>query len=399
MAGPTTIVVILSHELENVRGILRGLQVFASQHPDWVLVPFDARYVSEETLRNASPAAAIAPVADARLTTLLRSLRIPVVNVSSILLPHPFPTVSIAHQRVGELAANHLRERGFCNFGFVGHPHHHDSVERETGFVQTLSRGGAKVHVYHQSRRQLHRQSTPLIEADNQLQSWLVSLPKPVGIFASHSRWGLQVLEACRIRQQVVPAHVAVVSVQNDDLLSELAGPSLSNVSVPAEQIGYQAGALVARLHGGGACPEEPLLIPPTGVTIGRSSDVLAVDDDEVTAAVRFIRDNRHLPLRVRDVLRHVAISRRLLEKRFRATLHRGLGEEIRRAHLECAKHLLATTTLSIEEVAEQAGFSSVHYLSRVFRQETGQTPTAYRRQFHRDSARPAGANRSRFSA
>jgi LacI family transcriptional regulator len=84
----------------------------------------------------------------------------------------------------------------------------------------------------------------------------------------------------------------------------------------------------------------------------------------------------------VEDVLRAVPVSRRSLERRFRATLERGLGEEIRRVHLERAKDLLATTALSVAEVAERAGFSSVHYLSRVFRQETGQTPTAYRRPF-----------------
>ena len=82
------------------------------------------------------------------------------------------------------------------------------------------------------------------------------------------------------------------------------------------------------------------------------------------------------------DVLRAVPASRRSLERRFRALLERGLGEEIRRAHLERAKDLLASTVLTVAEVAEQSGFASVHYLSRLFRQETGLTPTAYRRQF-----------------
>ena len=56
----------------------------------------------------------------------------------------------------------------------------------------------------------------------------------------------------------------------------------------------------------------------------------------------------------------------------------------IRRVHLERARILLATTALSIAEVAERAGFSDNRHLCVEFRQETGLTPTAYRRQFRR---------------
>jgi LacI family transcriptional regulator len=190
---------------------------------------------------------------------------------------------------------------------------------------------------------------------------------------------------------------LAVVGVDNDDLLCELARPSLSSIIVPAERIGYEAAALLERLLAAARPPRQPLLLPPAGVVARQSSDVLAGGDADVTAAVRFIRDHAHQPLGVDDVLRAVPLSRRSLERRFRALLERGVGEEIRRVHLERAKDLLVTTALSMADVAAQAGFSSVHYLSRVFRQETGLTPTAYRRQVRN----PAGAGRigsSQFS-
>ena len=103
--------------------------------------------------------------------------------------------------------------------------------------------------------------------------------------------------------------------------------------------------------------------------------------DPEVTAAVRFIRDNAHRPLSVDDVLRAAPTSRRSLERRFRSILEHSIGEEIRRVHLERVRDLLASTALRMDEVAERAGFASVHYMSRIFRQEMGVTPTAYRRQ------------------
>jgi LacI family transcriptional regulator len=98
---------------------------------------------------------------------------------------------------------------------------------------------------------------------------------------------------------------------------------------------------------------------------------------------VRYIREHAHLPLRVEDVLRQVRVSRRSLELMFRTVLHRGIAEELRRVHLERAKHLLESTSLPVSEVAERAGFSTVYYLSRTFRAQTGRTPTEYRRQFH----------------
>jgi LacI family transcriptional regulator len=117
-------------------------------------------------------------------------------------------------------------------------------------------------------------------------------------------------------------------------------------------------------------------------VVARQSSDLLAIGDREVASAVRFIRAHGHRPIHVADVLREIPVSRRLLERRFRRSLNRGLWEEIRRAHMERARQLLADTDAPMATVAERAGFSGAAQLSVVFRQETGLTPTAYRRQY-----------------
>jgi LacI family transcriptional regulator len=87
------------------------------------------------------------------------------------------------------------------------------------------------------------------------------------------------------------------------------------------------------------------------------------------------------VPISVNEVLDAVTISRRSLERRFRIALERSVWDEIRRAHMERARALLAGSDLAMATVAQQAGFSDSRQLSVVFRQETGQTPTAYRRQ------------------
>ena len=121
-----------------------------------------------------------------------------------------------------------------------------------------------------------------------------------------------------------MPEDVAVVGVDNDDLLCELARPSLSSVVVPAERVGYEAAALLDRLLSGARRPRHPILIPPADVVTRQSSDVVAIDDADVAAAMRFLRDHAHMPLRVADVLKHVPVSRRALERRFQALFQRG---------------------------------------------------------------------------
>jgi LacI family transcriptional regulator len=115
-------------------------------------------------------------------------------------------------------------------------------------------------------------------------------------------------------------------------------------------------------------------------VAVRGSSDVLAIDDTDVVTAARFIRIHGHEPLRVGDVLKQVPFSRRSLERRFRKNLGRGISEEIRRVHVERAKHLLAETDLPMSIAAKQSGFTDFRQLALVFRQEVGQSPTAYRR-------------------
>ena len=372
---------VFDYNLAYFRGVLRGVKQYAQTRPHWILVPLDPEGLTGRVLEAVRPVGLIALVTTSALTETLQALRRPLVNVAGVLADLPFPRVGVDHRQVGELAARHLRERGFRHFAFVGHPHHFYSTEREAGFRQVLAPGGHSLASYYERPARSFRHRGRLLVLNEGLQRWLQALPKPVGVFACHDVFALQVVEACRLTGLRVPDEVAIIGVDNDDLLCELARPSLSSVVVPAERIGYEAAALLERLLAGAKPPRAPVLIPPPGVMARQSSDVLAIDDPDVAAALRHLRDHAHGPLRVAHVLRAVPISRRALERRFRALLGRGLAEEIRRVRVERAKHLLAATELGMAEVTERAGFASQPQLSRVFRRETGLTPTAFRRQ------------------
>jgi LacI family transcriptional regulator len=322
----------------------------------------------------------IAHVYSRGLAGLLRKFSGPVVNVASVVPDLPFPRVSVNHELVGRLAYEHLHERGLEQFGFVGHSRHVYSLEREAGFRRAIVDRGQSLSCYYERAALSYQHRGRLLALDKGFQHWLRTLPKPVGIFACHDVFALQVTEACRLNDVRVPEEVAILGVDNDDLLCEIAQPSLSSVVVPAVQVGYEAAGLLARLLAGARPPRRPVVISPPAVVMRQSSDVLAIEDREVAAALRFLREHAHKPIRVADVLREVPISRRALERKFQTLLHRGLAAEIRRVHIQRAKQLLATSELSMEEIARQSGFASQPVFSRVFHRETQVTPSSYRR-------------------
>lgn len=372
---------MFDYNLSYPRGVLRGIKQFVQTRPHWDLMHLDTDRMSVRELGSLRPAGIIALLVYRHLAETVRSLRRPIVNVANVLPDLPFPQVTTDHRKIGALAAEHFSERGFRHFGFVGHLHHVYSRIREDGFRGALAAGGYALQTFHERPAPTYRHRGRLFHLNKAFLLWLRQLPKPVGIFATNDLWGLPIVEACRLVGLSVPDDVAVIGVDNDELRCELARPSLSSIEVPAERVGYEAAALLERLIDGAKPPAEPLLIPPIRVVTRQSTDVLAGRDHEVNTAVRFIRDHAHQPLSVEDVLREVPASRRSLERRFRSTLERSIGEEIRHVHLERVRDLLASTALRMDEVASRAGFASVHYMSRVFRQVMGMTPTEYRRQ------------------
>jgi LacI family transcriptional regulator len=376
------VALVFDHHFGYARSVLRGIKEYAQSKPHWVLVPLDTERVTPELLAAAQPRGLIASVLTEGLSKLLQGLRKPVVNVASVVPGLPFPQVRVDHRLVGQAAAEHLRDCGLQNFAFVGNAHHLYSTEREAGFRDALTAVGHAADHFYERHARSYRQRGRLLVLDERLRRWLLALPKPIGVFAGHDVWALQVVEACRLAGLRVPEDVAVVGADNDDLLCELARPSLSSVIVPAERVGYEAAALLERLLAGDKPPREPVLIPPPGVVGRKSSDVLAIDDPVVAQTVRFLRDSAHLPLRVPDVLRAVPVSRRALERRFRAVLERGLAAEIRRLHVDKAKQLLANGELPMQTIAERCGFSSQYQFSRAFRREVGMTPTDFRADF-----------------
>jgi LacI family transcriptional regulator len=190
---------------------------------------------------------------------------------------------------------------------------------------------------------------------------------------------GREVLDVCRQLGISVPDEVALIGVDNDELICDLAEPPLSSAIPDTRRAGYEAARLLDRLMAGES--ELPLahLIPPLGIAVRGPTDVLASDDADVSEAVRFIRAHASEGINVEDVLRAVPLSRRVLESRFEKQLGRTPHEEITRVQIERVKELLAATDLPLAEVAHRAGYKHVEYMSVAFKRDTGLAPSRYR--------------------
>ena len=127
--------------------------------------------------------------------------------------------------------------------------------------------------------------------------------------------------------------------------------------------------------------PSQPQLLSPVEIVVRQSTDVMAVDDLLVSRAFRFIAENSHRPIQVDDVANAVAITRRSLERRFRAVLGRTIADEITRLRMDRVKRLLVETEESIKTLAVQSGFGNPIQMCKVFRRIEGITPSEFRKQ------------------
>ena len=144
---------------------------------------------------------------------------------------------------------------------------------------------------------------------------------------------------------------------------------------------GYLAAELLAGLMSRRKKEPQQIDIESLWVVPRQSTDVVAVDDQDVATALRFISQNATKgPIGVKDVVAKVALSRRALEIRFARCLGQSVREEIQRVRLLQAKRLLLETDMSVAKISEMVGFNSLTYLIRVFSQETGESPARYRR-------------------
>jgi len=374
------IALLLDRGLSFVRGVIRGVRVYAADKPNWILRDAPPRLHVVSHVRDWKPHGIIAGLVLPRVAHQLAGMGIPLVDTACTLPSLDVPTVDVEHAAAGRMAADYFVERKFDHFGFFGSASAVYSRILEAAFRRRLAETGHDAASCH--TEYLADLTTPALwrKSAEKTHRWLRQLGKPAAVLCCEDAPARYLADVCAQIGLKVPEEVALLGIGNDDLECTLTQPALSSIAVPSQRIGYEAAALLDRLMSGETPLRAPLLLPPLHVVTRHSTDVMAIDDEIVQAALQYIRQHAGEDLSVAELTHGLAVARRLLERRFRSLLGRSVLDEICRVRIERAKELLTDTHLPITAVAAQAGFRSARRLDVVFAKRTGLSPTAYRR-------------------
>lgn len=302
----------------------------------------------------------------------------PAVNVSDFRTDWPIPHVFSDNRAIGQMGAQHLLERGFKRLAFAASRGNIWSDLREEGFCQVVGKAGLPC-----STLVMDGRGAPVMsQRRDSFVEWLRQQIKPFGVMAANDATARILLEIALDSGIKVPEDMAIVGVDNSVIACDLVELPISSIEPDFARIAFEAATMLDRQMQGEKLSNEPVLIPPMGVNIRQSTDVMAIEDPEVSQALSFIRINLADVNILDHLVEEVARSRRWVERRFRKVLGRSLMEEVMRARLSRAQQLLRETDLPMPEVASFSGFTDLNHLGRSFKRELSMTPTAYRKAF-----------------
>ncbi len=366
-----------------VRGIMRYSRLHGPWVFPWVFYRQDLFYIARgseraelEHLRKWGPQGIIAR--DSRDIEELARWDIPLFVAVAMEPPNLQRNNIITDNRaIGRMAAEHLLERGFRNFGYCGFDGMFWSGRRGDSFSARIAEAGFQTSIYKQPKsraaRTWYREEAVLVE-------WLKGLPKPVGIMACNDDRGQHITEACANAKLDVPYEVAIIGVDNDDQVCDISNPPLSSVALDVEKAGFQASELLDRMMAGEKMPPQTVIVHPNRVVMRQSTNIVAVEDKLVSHALNFIHQNAKRLIQVDDVVKNLSVSRRNLHDKFMKTLGRSVYDEIKRVRIDLISQMLIETDLSISDIALSLGYDNTNHIARYFRQKMGMSPLEYRK-------------------
>ena len=378
---PRRIVTLVGSSMAWREQVMAGIAGYAHEHGPWHV--YTAPEGFEDTLffsKGYQWDGVIARVTSRRLARAIQRLGVPAVNLSQHHINGvDLPRVGVDERGHTQLALQHLLSGGFRRFAYCGFSAAPE--QRGRAFAQLVKALRYDCTDYHHFARL--PDDVDWQRRQRELVRWIKQLAKPVGILAWNTDTACQLVEACNLAGVKVPDAVAIIAGDDDKMKCELCDPTVSAVEFPARQIGYEAAALLDRLISGKHIAQPHLIVEASGIiTVRQSSDAASLADRDVHRAVQFIRDRAAQDIDVSQVAQHLQVSRRWLERHFQRALSRSPNDEIRRARLELAKRYLLETDWPTARIAKGAGLRSASYLNRVFRQEMGLTPGAFRNRY-----------------
>ena len=285
---------------------------------------------------------------------------------------------SVKHdpEKIAEAIADLYINIGLEHFGYVGCVPAFDwSLERSAAFAERLNQHGHSCNIYQP------KNETDWGIEQSHMRKWLLGLPKPCGVMAAVDQRAKQVLDTCLTAGIRVPEEVAVFGVDNDETICENTTPTLSSVLPDFEGGGYLAAGILDSLMQSDTPQRINLTYGVKRIIQRQSSQFILQQRNKGTApAYEYIRLKACEGITVSDVAKHMNVSRRLAEIRFKNEYNQTILDAIQHHRLERVCAMLRETKLPISEIGMQCGYATENYLKNLFKKRFGITMSQYRK-------------------
>lgn len=366
---------------ETDRQMIRGIIKYGLSAQNWELVLKPLEYIHSK--KNKHPKLWFEHIkADGIIVrglehiSQIMKLNIPVIVSGIYKEQYPgIPSVKTDSTSIAKLAGEHLVGCGLWNFAYCGFKGIDWSVERAKAFDEVIKKAGFLVHHYPFKYEYRDGQSER-----KDLIKWVSSLPKPVGIMACNDDRALQTASACKAAGIQIPQEAAIIGVDNDEFVCSISPPTLSTVAVNFERAGFESAEMLGRLIKNSKTKYNNITVCPLGVIARQSTDILAFKDEVILRAIKFIQENFNSPISVDDVSAAAAVSRRVLEKRFKNILKRSINKELCRLRVNYIARLLIETDMTVVQIAKKLNYIQPEHICRYFKAQMNVSPQEYRK-------------------
>lgn len=361
------------------------LQYVNAGHPWSIRLITDPKDFTDEAIRQAETDGVHGFLvhANAQVGTALAASTVPTVLLD-------FPPLALrsrknaialildGDEQIGRTAADYfLRLGNFASFAFVPDEQNRGwSRLRERGYKTTLDEHGRPCQVYGRGK--------------GNLSDWLKTLTRPAAVFTAYDLRAQETIEACKTAKLSIPGQVAVLGVDNDELICDYTTPSISSIRIDHETLGAEAAKLLDRMMRTPSAASPKPVFMSAGVVVERESTAPTPPAAHLVArALAYIHAHASECISVSDVVRHLGISRRLADRRFGAATGTSIRRAIEDRRLALVKERLASTRLPIDKISRLCGYANAQRLKYVFKARFGMPMTTWRAREQADRRQP----------
>jgi LacI family transcriptional regulator len=378
------ILVLIDSSTEFSRRFLSGLIQYANDNGSWTFYRLPSYYKSlygedgiVERIHEWKIDAVIAQW-EYEEVDFLEQLNIPVFLQSYKNSDIRFSKIAGNYQKVGFMAARFFKKRGYHNFAYYGNKDFYWSKARAEGFLQEINKLGGNYYYFESEKLNDLYWGKSHIE----LNDWLLSLPKPVGLLACDDNFALQVTEMCKVSNIDIPDDISLMGVDNDELICNLSHPTISSIITDDEKGGYLTGKLLHQAIKNNDNTPFNVIIEPIRIELRQSTEKYNFTDKQITKVIEYIDKNITSDLSLDKLIEIVPLSRRNLEKKFREATGCSVYQFILDKKVEYISNELLTTDKSLLDIAIEVGFNDVRNAYRIFKNKTGYTPIHFKEKF-----------------